>query len=125
MELGSIGDTIAVEMALLERRYQCVKWPDQVYKLHDNGNQDPFKHVVEEVGEIADAYNEELPDIEILLEINQVAALCLAWVGDVLKKDPQLTQKLKGRLLAKTHALTVEKSIANGRFANSIVWLSD
>jgi hypothetical protein len=117
MELGSIGDTIAVEMALLERRFQCVKFPDQVYGLRDP---EPYFHTAEEFGEIAEAINEQRPDIDVLEEIIQVGALCLAWAGDVLKNDPHLTQKLRGRLLAKTHALAVERSQGKKK----IIWLS-
>lgn len=111
MELGSIGDQIAIEMSLLERKYQCIKWPEQVYTLHHNGGEDPYKHILEEVGEIAEAYNEKRSDIEILLEINQVGALCLAWVGDVLKKDPLLVQKMRGQITAKTEKLRLDRAI--------------
>jgi hypothetical protein len=108
MELGSIGDTIAVEMALLERRFQCVKWPKQEYGLRDAA---PYFHTAEEFGEIANAINEQLPDLDVVEEIIQVGALCLAWAGDVLKKDPLLTQKLRGRLTAKTEKLILDRKI--------------
>jgi|SRR5271165_1942557 len=115
MELGSIGDTIAIELALLERRYQCVKWPDQVYKLReaDSRETDPFLHISEEVGEIAKALSEGVPDIDLAEEICQVTALGLAWLGDALCGNPFLRQKLRDKLLAKTRKLEIERAQAN------------
>ena len=63
------------KMIISEREHQLEKWGIQTHS-----NPTWFRILSEEVGEIVKSINEEKPEAEMVEEVIQTAAVCVAWL---------------------------------------------
>lgn len=76
-----VAQQMAIQEILQERAYQLAKWGDQQHE-------DAWWVVIEteELGEAAKEVFDGKPD-ELKAEVIQVAAVALAWLEDILRRD--------------------------------------